>query len=130
LQLVAFSGESGIEVQEVSLSFLEKGKGKALFEESIRVEEDLGGDSGFLCTGGHWDEADQGFRGRPQILAGSTTPSSKTSDYSFGSIESEELLNRMKREEGIYGWCRKGTEDWRVFWVGGSLSMGNSSGDP
>lgn len=114
LQLIAFSSENGIEVQEVSLSFLGKGKGKARFEEPVCAEEDLGGESGFLCRGGHWD--------RRQVLNRSYSFASMVSQDSFDSTESGELAAKLKREEGVYGWCRKGLQDWRVFWVGGSLS--------
>ena len=36
---------------------------------------------------------------------------------SFESSTSERA--RVKRiDEGMYAWCRKGLEDWRVFWLG------------
>lgn len=31
------------------------------------------------------------------------------------------------REEGIYGWFRKDSEDYRIFWVGGTT--GENDGD-
>jgi hypothetical protein len=117
LQIVAFGGENGLEVQEISLSFLGKGKRKADLEESVRAEEDFGGDIGSLYSGGHWDASDPRFHLSPQALGRS---SSTSSGMSFDSLESSDLIEKLKREEGIYGWYRKGLEDWRVFWVGGS----------
>lgn len=127
LQLVAFGGATGIEVQEVSLSFLGKGKGKARLEEPVRADEDLGGDSGFLCTGGHWDQSNHMFH--RQGLNRSFSVTSTMSNQTFNSMESEDLLDKMKREEGIYAWCRKGVQDWRVFWIGGSLDNAESVED-
>ena len=83
----------------------------------MRTEEDLGGDVGFLYSGGHWDASDHRFHLPPEALARS---SSTSSGISIGSVESSELVEKLKQEEGIYGWYRKGLEDWRVFWVGGS----------
>ncbi|KAF5387603.1 hypothetical protein D9615_000730 [Tricholomella constricta] len=120
LQIIAL-GENGVEVQEVSLSFLGKGKGKAQhIQEPLRAEEDLGGDSGFLCVGGHWDQSHHLFH--RQQLSRSYSTTSAISATSFTSMESEDLLDKMKKEEGVYAWCRKGLEDWRVFWIGGSLT--------
>ncbi|KAF8165714.1 hypothetical protein B0H34DRAFT_690245 [Crassisporium funariophilum] len=114
LQLVAFN-EHGIEVQESTLTFLSsKGKGRALPDDLVRAEEDLGGDAGFLTVGGNWDQLEH-FYG-PNSLATST------SGHSLESMDSMDILMQMKREEGMYGWCRKGLEDWRVFWVGGDRS--------
>jgi hypothetical protein len=48
---------------------------------------------------------------------------------SFGSVDSEEMGEKMRREEGVYGWCRKGMADWRVFWVGGSFEDGEEGED-
>lgn len=114
LQLVAF-GESGIEIQEVGISFMSNnGKGRAFPDEQMRGEEDIG-DAGFLTMGGNWDRIDQtyGFQMMP----------SASSVFSVESMDSTDLRGRMKREEGIYGWCRKGMEDWRVFWVGGDQEL-------
>ncbi|KAF8806229.1 hypothetical protein BYT27DRAFT_7102540 [Phlegmacium glaucopus] len=111
LQLVAFN-DNGIEVQETTLTFLRnKGKGRALPDDLIRAEEDLGGEAGFLAVGGNWDQLDN--------LYGSSTPGS---GQSVESMDSVDLIARMRRDEGVYGWCRKGFNDWRVFWVGGDRS--------
>lgn len=126
LQLVAF-GEQGVEVQELSLSFLSnKGKGKARMEDLVCANEDIGGDTGFLCVGGHWDHPHYPYDQHP--LSRSYTMSSDMSGASFESMESEEIKLKLKKSEGIYGWCRKGVQDWRVFWVGGSFT-GNPGGE-
>jgi hypothetical protein len=111
LQLVAFS-DTGIEVQETTLTFLRnKGKGRAMPNDLIKAEEDIGGETGFLAVGGNWDQLD--------VLYGSQSP---VSGQSTDSLDSLDLMAKMKRNEGIYGWYRKGFEDWRVFWVGGDRS--------
>ncbi|KAF5321758.1 hypothetical protein D9619_000583 [Psilocybe cf. subviscida] len=117
LQLVAF-GENGIEVQELGLSFLSlKGKGRLVApDENMRAAEDLG-EAGFLTTGGNWD--------RMQEIYGSMSMHRTSSFMSGESMDSVDLLARMKREEGIYGWCRKGLADWRIFWVGGNRDLGD-----
>ena len=112
LQLVAFS-DNGIEVQESTLTFLRnKGKGRAMPDDLIKAEEDIGGETGFLAVGGNWDQLDN--------LYDSQTP--QTGRQSMDSMDSMDLIARLRRGEGIYGWCRKGFEDWRVFWVGGDRS--------
>jgi len=114
LQLAAFS-ENGIEVQEMSISFMStKGKGRAYPEEIVWAEEDLGGEAGFLTMGGNWDRLAQA---QAQGL------SSAASVFSVDSLDSADILARKKREEGMYGWYRKDLADWRVFWVGGGASQ-------
>jgi hypothetical protein len=114
LQLVAF-GENGLEIQEMPVSFMSiKGKGRAFPDENVRAEEDLGGEAGFLSLGGNWDRLEQ-------ILGSQHGPlPSAASVFSVDTMDSTDILERMRKEEGIYGWCRKGLEDWRVFWVGGN----------
>lgn len=121
MQLVSL-GEHGVEVQEITLNFLSKGKGKgkARAETTIRAEEDTGGDTGILCTGGHWDRPHYTPYGGS--LSRSYSTASDISASSYGSMSTEEIVTKMRKTEGIYGWCRKGLEDWRVFWLGGSLS--------
>lgn len=113
LQLVAL-GPDGIEVQEVSLSFLDNKKGKGRMEEPIRVSTDIG-DAGYLCLGGHWH--------RPGLAQRLTRTQSVASDYSatsFDSMDTDEIAAKLEREQGLYGWCRRGVQDWRIFWVGGT----------
>ncbi|KAL0580505.1 hypothetical protein V5O48_001492 [Marasmius crinis-equi] len=123
LQVIAL-GEMGIEAQERPFSFLGgggkgKGKARALADEVMHVEEDTGGDSGFLCHGGHWDQPHFAMQAA-QFNAG-LSRSYSTDSYAttYSSLESEELMNRMEREQGMYCWCRKGVGDYRVFWLGG-----------
>lgn len=112
LQLIAF-GENGVEIQEMGVSFMStKGKGRAYPEETLWAEEDLGGEVGFLTVGGNWDRVEQ--------IYGSQALSSASSMFSVDTMDSTDIHAHLKKEEGIYGWCRKGLEDWRVFWVGGS----------
>jgi hypothetical protein len=109
LQLIAF-GED-IEVQEMSLSFLTKGKGKSRDDELLCSQADIGGTTGFLCEGGHWDHFSYSDTISRSI--------SINSAVSFDSLDTEELVAKIQMEQGIYGWCQKGCEDWRVFWIGG-----------
>lgn len=120
-QLIAF-GENGIEIQELSLSFLDttsKGKAKATSVEVSWAEEDLGGDTGFLAPGGNWDLTERLYG---QGLERGYSAMSASSGYSFASAETEDIAEGLKAQAGVYGWCRKGFADWRVFWVGGSHS--------
>jgi hypothetical protein len=118
LQLIAF-GEDGVEVQEISMSFLyDNGKGKARAEDSVvRSQMDLGGDTGFLCCGGRWDRWDRLFG--PGALSRSQSDASCVSGISTETLASEDTNATKRLEEGVYGWCRKGAQDWRVFWLGG-----------
>jgi len=118
LQLIAW-GEDGVEVQEISFGFLTKGKGKP--EESRKGHADVGGTTGFLCIGGHWDKPNYPYQ-KPYPLSRSYSGSSDMTSTSFDSMATEDIVNRMQMEEGVYGWYRKDVEDWRVFWVGGSYA--------
>ncbi|KAH8834522.1 hypothetical protein DL96DRAFT_1694545 [Flagelloscypha sp. PMI_526] len=143
MQVVAL-GELGVEVQEHGLSFLltgtrtggptspssasgsgftpdPKGKGKATSPTSpssatetftsVSGIEDVGGSAGFLCFGGHWDN--------PQLSYHFSSMLSRAN--SVASMDSVDFGAKMKKEEGMYCWVRKGAEDYRVFWIGGSL---------
>lgn len=117
LQLIGM-GNEGVEAHEVPLSYLSgsyKGKAKAL-PEPPSAQNPLG-EAGFLTVGGHWRR----YIGGPQL----ERMTSVISSNSFGSTVTEELLSRMKAEEGLYGWWRKEWQDWRIFWLGGDTS--NSS---
>jgi hypothetical protein len=106
-------GDGGVEVQELSLSFLNRGKGKGRAEAPVRSSLDIS--AGFLCTGGHWHQPNYS----PQMTR-SHSVASDVSGTSFGSLDSDELVSKLKLEQGIYGWCQKDIRDWRVFWVGGT----------
>ena len=112
LQFVAF-GEEGVEVQEISLSSLSEVKGKTKVEEPVRAQTDVGGlDSGFLIAGGLWHKS--------FYDPGRSSPSQAHSTDTEEDLSSDEMIDSMHAQEGIYGWVRKGTEDWRVFWLGGN----------
>lgn len=118
LQLVSL-GENGIEVYEVGISFMNNnGKGRAFPDEQLRGEEDIG-EAGFLSVGGNWDRLEQIYGSEPMSSAGSA--------FSMDSMDTTDIRGRLKREEGIYGWCRKGLQDWRVFWVGGNPGSNKDS---
>ncbi|KAJ7621514.1 hypothetical protein DFH06DRAFT_1285551 [Mycena polygramma] len=104
----------------------------------VRAEEDPGGETGYLCVGGHWDDphataaaaalmstrsayAPPNSYATPPRLQRTTSSNSGVSIESVDSEEAERVRERWRREEGVYGWCRKGVADWRVFWVGGSF---------
>lgn len=108
LQLISFS-DNGVEVHETPLGFMKKGKGRAIPEDVVHAEADLG-DTGFLTCGGNWDRLGQ-------VFGSNRGPS--TSTNSFDSMDSSEILAMLKREEGVYGWYRKDLGDWRIFWLGG-----------
>ncbi|KAI0938160.1 hypothetical protein AcV7_003433 [Taiwanofungus camphoratus] len=116
LQVVAFGGD-GVEVQEISLSSLSERKGKRRDEVPSRAQSDLGGETGFLCLGGHWHQPS--FQG----LARSDSVESTESTGSLDNFSTEESTERLRTQQGIYGWVRKGLEDWRVFWVGGTGAL-------
>ena len=129
LQLIAL-GEDGVEVQELPFSFLGKGKGKAgPVEEVTHALEDLGGDTGFLCTGGHWDQWYRLYAGQLGRSASTMSSNSAMSSSSYDSMRTDVVKENMLREEGIYAWYHKGVQDWRIFWVGGSSGVGDSEDD-
>lgn len=110
LQIVGF-GEFGVEVQEVSLSFLagrgpDKGKGRVVVEDVLRAQADVGGDAGFMCSGGQWH--------KPLRLLGRSD-----SVTSYSTMSTLGISDQGYSDAGFYGWCRKDTQDWRVFWLGG-----------
>jgi hypothetical protein len=108
LQLVAFS-EDGLEVRELPVSSISKGKGNVSGKDISHADADVGGSCGLLCEGGHWHLLDTGNL----LRSGSIT--------SQFSLDSQDSAARLRREQGVYGWCRKGLQDWRVFWVGGVI---------
>ena len=120
LQLVAF-GEDGIEVQEMSLNFISRGKekGKMTYEEVVRAEDDVIGKCGFLATGGHWDQINRLMDPTSPITRMESTSSNASSD-SCDSVDTAVMMSQRRRQEGLYGWWKKGGGDFRIFWVGGS----------
>ncbi|TRM67838.1 hypothetical protein BD626DRAFT_479986 [Schizophyllum amplum] len=139
MQLIAL-GEDGVEVREIPLAALMtkgKGKGRARPVEERSAFEDVGGGAAFMCTGGHWDNPErayysstmaQGYMNAmsPPGLSSSLSPgglrysASMSSTSTYGSVDTDRMVSDLKREQGVYGVCRKSLDDWRVFWVGGS----------
>ncbi|KZT05574.1 uncharacterized protein LAESUDRAFT_655698 [Laetiporus sulphureus 93-53] len=113
LQVVAF-GEDGIEVRELPLSSLTERKGKRRDDEPVRAMADVSGSTGFLCSGGFWSDT------HPSWLGRSVSMESQDSATSLDDWSEEEVADRLRARQGVYGWVRKGQDDWRVFWVGGS----------
>lgn len=112
LQVIAF-GEEGVEVQEFPLSSISEVKGKGRAAETLRAQSDVGGiDCGFLVTGGHWQRPFYSDLGRTPTVTCDSTGSEE-------DLSSDELVDSWHAQEGVYGWTRKGNEDWRVFWLGG-----------
>jgi hypothetical protein len=112
LQFTAF-GEDGLEIQETPLASL-FGRERLLSraeEQPVVAEADIG-ETGFLCGGGHWHRPFDA----PLDLSRSY---SVRSGASLDSMATEEVISRLESDQGIYGWQRKGLEDWRVFWIGG-----------
>ncbi|KAI0375925.1 hypothetical protein BV20DRAFT_959977, partial [Pilatotrama ljubarskyi] len=109
LQVLAF-GEDGVEVQEVPLSQLSERKGKSRAQDPVRAQADVGGASGLLTSGGHWN--------RP--FHPGLSRSYSTSSYASyeSSTSTEEDGEYGGGNEGIYAWVQKGAEDWRVVWFG------------
>ena len=106
LQVIAL-GEYGVEVQEVPMSVFTHGKGKGRYDEPVRAEIDIGGDMAYLCRGGQWHE--------PQRYL-----SRSDSFMSTSSAASTVRPGRQSSEDVFYATVRKGVEDWRVIWLGGS----------
>ncbi|KAL1743110.1 hypothetical protein HDZ31DRAFT_41681 [Schizophyllum fasciatum] len=150
LQVIA-SGDDGVEVREVPLATLMtqgKGKGRARPVEERYAMEDLGGGAALMCRGGHWDNPERayysstlaqgymgamsppGLPGRPSPAGGLRYSASVSSTSTYGSVDTEVMMRDLKREEGVYGVCRKGLEDWRVFWVGGSAMYEDDDDEP
>jgi len=122
LQLTAFS-EDGLEIQETVLSprfwRAERSRGAAAAEEAVVSSEVVLGETGFLCRGGHWH--------RPYDAPLELSRSQSTrSGASVDTMATEEVVSRLELNQGVYGWQRKGLEDWRVFWIGG---MGETDDD-
>ncbi|KAJ2934537.1 hypothetical protein H1R20_g2572, partial [Candolleomyces eurysporus] len=106
LQVICF-GEAGIEVYETPLTFLYdgyrnangngKGKSRAVQPDSIRAEEDLGGDVGYLQSGGNWDQAEELYSSGLD-RAESFAPS--MSGASMNTVDSEDVPAMLKQEAG------------------------------
>jgi hypothetical protein len=126
IQLIAF-GEEGIEVQEIPLRLLIERKGKSLAEPVVQGVEDLGGETAPLCVGGHWHRLSL----HSEYSRYSSTVITDAEQNSPGDCDTDDLVDELRRERGIYGWVQKDLSDWRVFWVGGTGEVNdNDSGSP
>ena len=119
VHFIAF-GEDGLEVQEILLSRLSQREGKGRDDEPVRTQADVGAlETGFLVTGGNWHKSpEDGFAYSPNRTY--------TDGDSDEDVTLEDMVAAMHAEEGVYGWVRKGSEDWRVIWLGGG---GESAAD-
>jgi hypothetical protein len=113
LQLTAFS-EDGLEIQETLLSSVfGKERSRNVAEEAVLSSEVVLGETGFLSRGGHWHRPYDA----PLDLSRSY---SMRSGVSVDTMATEEVVSQLESSQGTYGWLRKGLEDWRVFWIGGT----------
>jgi hypothetical protein len=113
LQLTAF-GEDGLEIQETLLSSLfGKERSRNVAEEPVVASEVVLGETGFLTRGGHWHRPYDA----PLDLSRSY---SMRSGVSVDTMATAEVVSQLETSQGTYGWQRKGLEDWRVFWIGGT----------
>jgi len=116
LQIIAF-GAYGVEAQEIPLSSLsgsKKGKGKAPSDSQSPkwATSEFGGDAYFGCVGGDWYNYPASSN-RPKMTRQSTMDSLDTTGGSDAA------------EEGVYGWVRRGADDWRIIWIGTRDCEGN-----
>ena len=117
LQLTAF-GEDGLEIQETFLSSLFGKERARMTEDAVASSEVVLGETGFLSRGGHWH--------RPYDAPIDLSRSySMRSGVSVDTMATEEVVSQLELNQGTYGWQRKGLEDWRVFWIGGSGETAN-----
>jgi hypothetical protein len=118
LQLTAFN-EDGLEIQETFLSSVFGKERARLTEDAVVSSEVVLGETGFLSRGGHWH--------RPYDAPIDLSRSySMRSGVSVDTMATEEVVSQLELNQGTYGWQRRGLEDWRVFWIGGT---GETAGD-
>lgn len=125
LQVIAFT-EAGIDASESSLGFLfqpldygsssGKGKGKAKVpymssDPIVRGKFDSPDPVGFLARGGLWHDLDTENGPRP----GFKRYNMELDSTVWSNVNVEQGL-------GIYAWCCKGFEDYRVIWLGEDVS--------
>jgi hypothetical protein len=114
LQVIAYG--DGVEVVELDFSFLApraglsgKGKGRAPpVEPTVKAYTPVFDYSRFACRGGEWHLLDI-THGRPEV---------RRSMQSVDGLDTREWVERVKKDEGFYGWYMKDVEDYRVFWMG------------
>ena len=114
LQVIAYG--DGVEVVELDFSFLTpraglsgKGKGRAApVEPNVKAYAPAFDHSRFACRGGEWHLLDT-THGRPEV---------RRSMQNVDGLDTRELVERVKMDEGFYGCYMKDVEDYRVFWMG------------
>ena len=114
LQVIAYG--DGVEVVELDFSFLAsrtglggKGKGRAApVEPTVKAYAPAFDHSRFACRGGEWHLLDT-THGRPEV---------RRSMQNVDGLDTRELVERVKMDEGFYGCYMKDVEDYRVFWMG------------
>jgi hypothetical protein len=126
LQLLGF-GPQGVEVVEIPVALIQaaahgaatslahiptspggKGKERELPDppplDPLRAQVDLGGDTAFLCVGGHWHD----YEG----------PWGRSWGRRTSSISSTIPEERVRDRSGVYGCAQRGLNDYRVFFIG------------
>ena len=108
LQLVAFSS-SGIEIQEMGLSFLDNSRGTVFPTDIKQTKVMFEGEVEFLAVGRYWGTLVE----IPPQQSSSRPSGEPVSDTGNDASDQGGSM-------GIYGWCRhNGPSDGRVFWIGG-----------
>ncbi|KAF6761980.1 hypothetical protein DFP72DRAFT_877649 [Ephemerocybe angulata] len=111
----------GLEIYETSLSALWDGGGSGKGKRKVVNYEfsTRGGRSG--RGRGNWDQADE-------LYSKGLERMDSVSGASFSTVETGDLFTLLKQEAGMYGWCQKGLEDYRIFWVGGTYDVASQDG--
>jgi len=107
LQLVAFSS-SGIEIQEMGLSFLDNNRA-SVFPTDIKRTKVFEGEVEFLAVGRHWETPEE----KPSLQSSSGPSGEPVSD-------TDNDTSSQGGSMGIYGWCYHSPSNGRVFWIGGN----------
>lgn len=107
LQLVAFSS-SGVEIQEMGLSFLDSGHGNVFPTDIKQTKMMFEGEVKFLAVGRHWETPGE----RPSLQSSSGPSGELVSD-------TDNDASSQGGSMGIYGWCHHSPSSGRMFWIGG-----------
>jgi hypothetical protein len=111
LQLVGFSS-SGIEIQEMGLSFLDNSHGTVFPTDIKQTKVTFKGEVEFLAVGRHWSRLWETLGEEPSQQSSSGPSGKPVSD-------SDNDASSQGGSMGFYGWCRHSPNDGRVFWIGG-----------
>ena len=107
LQLVAFVS-SGIEIQEMGLSFLDNSHETVFPTDIKRTKVIFEGEVEFLTVGRYWETLE-----KKSSLQSSSGP------YDELMSDTDNDASSQGGSMGIYGWCHHSPSDGRVFWIGG-----------